>query len=218
MRTERPLLRLTPRVRGGSWRFYVIAPLVLVSLVSVGPFILAYKLFVGWWLNPILDRRYELKFREQVRADLAFLFHDFDGQFVPNERPDKYATLVTVEVSELRVVVSQHHGDYGISVARRESPEIKESLESVLEAIYERDGTDRKPRHTSLAELGELFREKFTEVKMALSKENYADIAAAIDRRHQMGMRRMARDFNKPNGFFDADLINPNDVTKRVPE
>jgi len=193
----------------------VIAPLVLVS---VGPIVLAYKLIVGWWLNPIVDRRYEQKFREQVRTDLAFLFHDFDGQLVPNERPDKYATLVTVEASELRVVVSQHHGDYGISVARRDSPEVKESLESVLEAIYERDGTRRKPRYISLTELGELFREKFTEVQMALSKENYADTAAAIDRSHQMGMQRMARDFNRPNGFFDADLINPNDLKKKVPE
>ncbi|HZW95748.1 MAG TPA: hypothetical protein VFF64_22560 [Candidatus Eremiobacteraceae bacterium] len=202
--------------RGGrSWRYYVIAPLVLVS---VGPIVLAYKLIVGWWLNPIVDRRYEQKFREQVRTDLAFLFHDFDGQLVPNERPDKYATLVTVEASELRVVVSQHHGDYGISVARRDSPEVKESLESVLEAIYERDGTRRKPRYISLTELGELFREKFTEVQMALSKENYADTAAAIDRSHQMGMQRMARDFNRPNGFFDADLINPNDLKKKVPE
>jgi len=202
--------------RGGrSWRYYVIAPLVLVS---VGPIVLAYKLIVGWWLNPIVDRRYEQKFREQVRTDLAFLFHDFDGQLVPNERPDKYATLVTVEASELRVVVSQHHGDYGISVARRDSPEVKESLESVLEAIYERDGTRRKPRYISLTELGELFREKFTEVQMALSKENYADTAAAIDRSHQMGMQRMARDFNRPNGFFDADLINPNDLEKKVPE
>lgn len=193
----------------------MIAPLVLVS---VGPIVLAYKLIVGWWLNPIVDRRYEQKFREQVRTDLAFLFHDFDGQLVPNERPDKYATLVTVEASELRVVVSQHHGDYGISVARRDSPEVKESLESVLEAIYERDGTRRKPRYISLTELGELFREKFTEVQMALSKENYADTAAAIDRSHQMGMQRMARDFNRPNGFFDADLINPNDLKKKVPE
>jgi hypothetical protein len=215
MRPERPWLRLTPRVRGRSWRYYVIAPLVLVS---VGPFVLAYKLIVGWWLNPILDRRYEHRFREQVRTDLAFLFHDFDGQFVPNERPDKYATLVTVEASELRVVVSQHHGDYGISVARRDSPEIKESLESVLEAIYEQGGTRRKPQYASLAELGELFREKFTEVQMSLSKENYAGTAAAIDRNHQMGMQRMVRDFNGPNGFFDADLINPNDLTKKVPE
>lgn len=213
MRPERPWLRLTPRVRGRSWRYYVIAPLVLVS---VGPFVLAYKLIVGWWLNPILDRRYEEKFREQVRTDLAFLFHDFDGRFVPNERADKYAMLVTVEASELRVVVSQHHGDYGISVARRDSPEIKESLESVLEAIYERDGTRRKPRYISLAEFGELFREKFGEVQMALSKENYADTAAAIGRSHQMGMQEMARDFNRPDGFFDADLVDPNDLKKKV--
>jgi hypothetical protein len=213
MRSERPWLRLTPRVRGKSWRFHVIAPLVRAA---VGSFVLAYKVIFGWWLNPILDRHYEKKFREQVRTDLWFLFHDFDGRFVPNERPSKYATLVTVEAAELRIVISQHHGDYGISVVRRDSPENKESLEAILEVIYEGEGSGRTPRYINLAELGELFREKFTQVQMALSKENYPDTVAAIDRSHQLGMQRMARAFNRPNGFFEADLVNPNDVTKKV--
>jgi hypothetical protein len=222
MRPERPLLRLTPRVRGRSWLYYVIAPLVLAV---IGPFVIAYKLIFGWWLNPMLDRRYEKKFREyekkfreQVRRDLSFLFDDFDGRFVSNGRPDKYAALATVEAAELRVEVSQHHGEYGISVASRDNPENRERLDSVLEVIYEREGAGRKPQHISLAELGGLFREKFTQVEMALSKENYPVTAAEIDRRHQLGMQRMARDFNRPGGFFDADLVNANELKKKAPK
>ena len=213
MRPERPLLRLTPRKRGRHWKFYVVAPLVWVT---VGPLILTYKLFFGWWLDPILGRHYEKKLREQVRTDLWFLFHNFDGRFVPNERPDKYATLVTVEAAELRVVVSQHHGEYGISVARRDRPEIKESLESVLDVICERAGAGRRPLSINLAEMGELFRKNFTQIQMAFSNENYPDTAAEIDRSHQLGMEKMARAFKGSNGFFDAELVNPNDLTKKV--
>lgn len=202
-------------MRGRRWQFYVLAPLVVVVF---GPFVLAYKLFFGWWLNPLLDRSYEKRLREQVRTDLAFLFHDFDGRFVPNERTVGYATLVTVESADLRIVVSQHHGDYGISVARRESPEIKESLASVLEAVYEQEGSRRKPSYINLAELGELFRENFSQVQMALSKEHYSDTAAAINRNHQLGMQKMAQTFNRPNGYFDADLVNPNDLAKKTPK
>src|ERR1700722_13218869 len=215
MRPQRQTLRLPPRARGRSWKYAVIGPL---ALIVGGPIVLAYRLFIGWWLNPILNMQLERKLREQVRTDLWFLFDNFNGRFVPNERRDKYATLVKVEAAELRVVISKHHGDYGISVARRDNPEIRENLESVLEAIYEREGARHRPQYINLAELGELFRKKFTEVQMALSKENYPDTAAAIDRNHQLGMQRMARDFNRSNGSFDADLVNPNDLMKKVPK
>lgn len=215
MRSKRPFLRLTPRARGRTWKDYVIVPLVLVT---VGPFVLAYKLFVGWWLNPLLTKRYERELQEKVRADLAFLFLDFDGRFVPNERPDKYASVVIVEVADLRVVISEHHGDYGISVARRDIPQGGESLDSILGVIYEREGSSRRPEYASLKELGKLFREKFDQVQMALSEERCPDTVAAIDRRHRQGMQRMAREFNRPDGFFDADVVNPSDLTKEIPK
>jgi hypothetical protein len=214
MRPERPWLRLTPRVRGRRWQYYVIAPLVLIVF---GPFFLIYKLFVGWWLNPILDRHFEKKLREQVRIDLAFLFQDFGGRFVPNDRTDKNATVVTVEAADLRVVVSQHHGDYGVSLARRESPKIAESLDSVLGTIYEKEGS-RKPSCINLNELGELFRRKFSEVQIALSSEHSPETVAAINRSHQLGMQRMAQAFNRPDGYFDADLVSPNDPLQKAPK
>ena len=193
----------------------MLAPLVLII---VGPFVLAYKLFVGWWLNPLLDRHYEKKLREQVRTDLAFLFLDFGGRFVANGRTDKYATLVTVEAADLRVVISQHHGEYGISVARRDRPEDGESLNSILGVIYEQEGTPREPMYVNLADLGELFREKFNQVQIAISGERYPDTVAAIDRRHRQGMREMAQAFNRPGGFFEADLVNPDDLAKKAPK
>jgi hypothetical protein len=213
MRAERPWLRLTPRVRGRRWQYYVIVPLVLIVF---GPFFLIYKLFVGWWLNPILDRHFEKKLREQMRIDLAFLFQDFGGRFVPNDRTDKNATVVTVEAADLRIVVSQHHGDYGVSVAKRESPEIAEGLDSVLGTIYEKEGS-RKPSCINLTELGELFRGKFNEVQIALS-EHYPETVAAIDGTHQLGMQRMAQAFNRQDGYFDADLIRPKDPPAKGPE
>jgi hypothetical protein len=212
MRSQRPLLRLTPRARERSWQFHAIAPLVLVI---VKPFILAYKLLFGWWLNPILEWHFEKKFREQVRTDLWFLFDNFDGQFVTS-KTNKYATLVTVEAADLRVVVSKHHGDYGISVARRDRPEDSESLDSILRAIYEQEGSLREPTYVNLADLGELFRKKFNQVQIALSEPHSPDTVAAIDRRHRQGMEKMAQAFNQPGGLFEADLVNPDDLVKKI--
>jgi hypothetical protein len=213
MRSERPLLRLTPRVRRKSWKYDVVAPLVMMI---IGPFVLAYKLLVGWWLNPILDERYEKKFREQIRTDLAFLFDDFDGHFVVNDLTHKNVALVMMEAANLRIMISQHHGDYGISVARRDSANSAESLYSILTAIYEREGSLRTATYVNLEDLGRLFREKFNEVQTALSDERYSDTVAAISRRHQQGMQRMVQAFNRPDGRFDADLVDPSDLAKKV--
>lgn len=215
MRPERPLVRLTPRGRGKHWQYYVVAPLVLIA---VGPFILAYKVLVGWWLDPLSDKHFEKKLQEQVRADLAFLFQDFHGQFVANNRTYKNEIVVTIETADLRVVVGQHHGDYGISVAPRVSPEMAESLVSVLKVIYEKDGSLREPVFMNLAELGELFRQKFNEVQTAVSREHYSDTVAAIDKSHQLGMQKMAQAFNRPGGFFEADIVSRNDLMKKRPE
>lgn len=213
MRPERPLLRLTPRIPGRRWQYYLLAPLVLIA---VGPFILAYKLLLGWWLNPILDKHFEKKLREQVRIAFAFLFQDFGGRFVANDRADRNAAVVTVEAADLRVVVSQHHGDYGITVAKRESPDSAESLDSVLEAIYKKEGCLRKPSYIKLIELGQLFRQKFDQVQIALSTEYYPDTVATINKTHQLGMQKMAQAFNRPDGFFDADVVSPNDLMKKA--
>jgi len=213
MHAERPFLRLTPRTRGRSrsWEYYVLKPLVLLA---VEPFVLAFKLFLGWWLGPLLNRHYEKELRQKVRTDLYFLFQDFDGRFVRNVRRDKSATIVTVETADLRVVISRHHGDYGIGVARRDRPENRESLDSILGAIYEREGSLHKPTYVNLADLGTLFREKFQQVQAALSGEHYPETLAAIDRRHQQEMESMAQAFNRPGGLFEADLVNPSDLTK----
>jgi len=215
MRSERPLLRLTPRAGGRSWKYYVFAPLVLII---IGPFVLAYKLLVGWWLDPLSNRHYEKKLREQVRNDLAFLFLDFGGRFVANERTDKYATLVTMEAADLRVVISQHHGDYGISLTRRDDRKHGESLDSILNIIYEREGSLRRPTYVNLGDLGRLFREKFDQVQMALSEESYPGTVAAIDGIQKQEMQRMAQAFNSQSGRFDADVVKLGDVTKRVPK
>ena len=212
MGPERPLLRLTPRIRGKRWQYYVLAPFVLTV---VGPIVIAYKLFLGWWLNPVLEKRSQAELRQWVRADFAFLFQDFGGQFVPNERADKNEIVVTIEAEHLRVTVSRHHGDYGIVVARRDHPGVAESLASILELIYENGGSLRKPSFVNLAELGELFRSKFDDIQVALSKERYFDTVTAIDRKHQLGIQRAAQVFNRPDGFFEADVVNPNDVMKR---
>lgn len=213
MRSERSLLRLTPRARGRSWKSYVLGSL---ALIIVGPFVLAYKLFFGWWLGPLLDWHYEKKLRERVRTDLAFLFLDFDGRFVANERTDQYATFVTVEAADMRLVISQHHGDYGISVARRDAPEKNESLESILAFIYEKEGPLHRPTYVTLEDLGRLLREKFNQVQMALSEERFPDTVAAGDRINRQQMQRMAQGFNKPGGLFDADVVNLRDIPKKV--
>jgi hypothetical protein len=215
MRSQRPLVRLTPRVRGKGWRYYAIAPLIFIA---VGPFILAYKVLLGWWLDPLSNKHYEKKLQEQVRTDLAFIFRDFCGQFVANGRTYKNEIVVTIETADLHVVVAQHHGDYAISVAPRSNPEMGESLRSVLKVIYETEGSPGEPQFTNLAELGELFRLKFNEVQAAVSREHFSDTIAAIDKNHQLGMQKMAQMFNRPDSYFDVDIVDANDLIKKNPE
>src|ERR1041385_9267916 len=133
MRSERPLLRLTPRIRKRGWQGYIIAPLVLIFFI---PFALGYKLFFGWWVDPLTDKHFEKKLREQVRNDFAFLFQDFDGRFVANERAYKNVTKVTVDAADLHIEVSQHHGDFGIRLSRQDNPEIAENLISIFEVFF----------------------------------------------------------------------------------
>jgi|ERR1700722_566477 hypothetical protein len=214
MHSERPWLRLTPRAHGRSWTYYVIKPLVLIV---GGTFVLAYKLLFGWWLNPILNWRSEKDLREKVRTDLWFLFDNFDGRFVAT-KSDKYATIVAVEAANLRVVICKHHGDYAVTVARRDRLKDRESLDSILRAIYDQQGSPREPMYIDLAGLGELFRKKFNQVQIALSEERYSDTVSAIDRRHRQAMQEMAQTFNRPDGFFEADLVNPVDLAKKSPK
>ena len=206
---------LTPRVRVRSWLRYVLPP---IFLIVCGPFILAYRLFVGWWLDPLSNKYFEKGLREQVRTDLAFLFRDFDARFVANNKSYKNAIAVVVEAADLRIVVSQHHGEYGISVARRDNPENTVSLDSILEVIYDKEGSPLKLSYTNLAELGELFRERFRDVLTAVGNECYADTVAAIDRRRQEGMQNMAQVFNRPGGFFEADVVSVSDLQKKAPQ
>lgn len=215
MHPERPFLRLTPRVQGKRWQYYVIAPL---ALIAIGPFVLGYKVFLGWWLNPLMNKHYEGKLREQVRTDFAFLFQEFGGRFVPNQQIDKNATVVTLQVADLRVVVSQHHGDYGITVSKLESPENTEDLDSVLEAIYKKEGSLRRLSYINLTELGELFRRNFEQIRVALSREHYPETVVGINENHQLGMQKMAQAFNRPDGYFKADLVWPNDKMKQAPK
>jgi hypothetical protein len=69
-----------------------------------------------------------------------------------------------------------------------------------------------------LAELGELFRQKFNQIQTAVFGEHYSDTATVIDAKHQLGMQKMARTFNRPDGYFEADIVSLSDLRKKPPE
>ena len=147
---------------------------------------MVYQIFFAWWFDPLTDRYFERKLKDQVRHDLAFLFDEEGARFVPNAGSSKSATVVTLETSDLRFNVTRHHGDQIFGVAPKHSPEQWEQVTSILQAI---DGNypisrakDMPSLDRNLIEIGLLLRPKLPQVKEAFSERHNSEVAARIDK------------------------------------
>jgi len=80
------LVKLAPRVPTKRFRVRLFEAAIFCL---IGSFVLVYQIFFAWWFDPLTDRYFERKLKDQVRHDLAFLF-DEEGKEISGARPPEF--------------------------------------------------------------------------------------------------------------------------------
>jgi hypothetical protein len=155
-----------PGSKPRQFLLWLVSP-VVVAFFSIGAM---YKAGLGWWLDPILQRRRNGGLREEIRSTFHFLFPD--GQFV-TERATKPLPfdLVSVAVrwNNLMIYFARGRGSESVSVGPihfRESHE----LGLLIAALGERHYSEQDLIST-FSDAASLLRPRLAELNLALSAE-----------------------------------------------
>jgi len=148
-----------------------------------------YRPFFGWWLDDLMNKRYEDKLKDQIRHALAFLFDDHGATFVPNDSGYEWTKgkMVTLEAGNVRFRISRDRNEDGAEIAPLHVPSDWRSLVTALVAVTaktkpvrSKDDLPRYPVFPDLFELGEWLKPHFRQLAQAYSIDNYAETKLAI--------------------------------------
>jgi hypothetical protein len=129
-----------------------------------------YSTFFGWY-DRILARRAKNELALEVQENLSFLFTEYCGQFVPNDRePPSMLDLakVTVAADDMRFMFSRDRGSIHAAVAPAHSPNEWQDLSALLQIIE-----SREVEFSRLPSVARLLRPRMSQIKSAISQGEF---------------------------------------------
>lgn len=91
----------TVRARILFFGLNVFRPLLLLLWFVSRAF---YKTILSWWLNPLLNRRFQKAFADEIKQAAPLLFVQYTGKVIPAPRPEvlePFLSHVTIAVGHL---------------------------------------------------------------------------------------------------------------------
>src|SRR5262249_3130302 len=98
-----------------------------------------YKIVLGWWLDPILDRKFRRAFAEDARGAMPFLLDRYGAKTVRDQSPesnDPYQGYVTLGAANLFLRFSKlREENYAIEVSPAYAPCNSRGLFDAVHAV-----------------------------------------------------------------------------------
>ena len=154
-------------------------PLAVIGFLIIG----IDKVFFSWWLSKRLAGRNDQVLAEGIKENLEFLFTDYDGQVVPNEKqtpPYFDWAQATVVTADLRFNFTRDRGIIFANVAPKQAPKDWQELSAVLTAIAIADGAEREVEFTRLPTIAVELKPQMLRVKDALSDRNFEGTKTSV--------------------------------------
>jgi hypothetical protein len=181
-----------------SWIVAILRP-PLVGLRFV--FTSIHTLLFAWWLDPLLVKRSNERFAQEIKDNLQFLFTDHRAEVIPNDREPPAAfdfAMLTIAVGDLLFRFLKGRGDMGVHVAPRRAPNEWHELSlvfSVIDTSVARQSSYRVPDvarwlKLHMGPLQEAFSEsRYPETKDRLSEVYGYDRAVTRQRETEINRR-----------------------------
>lgn len=135
-----------------------------------------YKLCFSW-LDERMTRKNELRFAEDIRACLTFLFSEHGAKVIPNEGvpfpPSFDGAYVTVAVGNLHLRFVRGRADFSVRVASAFSPNDWEDFRLVADGTAQWDMSKLEPRYYTLEAFEPVLRSRLDCLQEALSKDRF---------------------------------------------
>ena len=133
----------------------------------------AWWLLIGWWLDPVSQRKRNLALMEDVQANLNFLYSG--GQPIVEKRP----AILPFDYASARILLgnvyyrfTRGRGELNITLAPRHDPSRSHELSMVIAAL---DSAKLRPVGNDFASIGSAIRPRLEELESAFSENEYPE-------------------------------------------
>jgi hypothetical protein len=158
-------------------RFFVtiLRPPFLVLRFVIGNL---YKLCFGWY-DKRMSNKQDLRFADEIRTHLSFLFTEHDAHIVPNDGvpfPHSFdGAYVTIAVGTIRLRFIRGRGDFSVRVASEFAPRAWEEFVLAVTRIGGWDMSQPQPRpySYSLEDFESILRPRLGLLQQSLSKDHF---------------------------------------------
>jgi hypothetical protein len=133
-----------------------------------------WKLLFSWWLEPLLDRRYQESLQEDIRRHIPFLFFEHDAAFLPDVHKSRYGEVeAVIQMRDFRIKFSRFRDQHDVLVASNKQPDLFQEITAFLDNADFRAGRRRNPgvpySYSSWTEAGWILQQNWDRLTKALS-------------------------------------------------
>src|SRR6266849_5829558 len=154
-----------------NFLMFLVLPIIVVGGRLFG---WIYALLFGWWLDEREGRSADLRFAQEIREKIWFVFADHGALVVPTEGPLRRVmdcVYTTLEVGNMRLLVLRGRGDLTVRVAPKHLPSDWHELSLVDMVIETPQGIGPRASLSGLDDVRKLLMAKWAKLNEALSEE-----------------------------------------------
>jgi hypothetical protein len=157
-----------------------------IKFIVVG----SYRLIFAWWLGNLLDKRAEQHLKHRVRHDLGFLFSDFAGRFVRNDKSYPGGRVVTLETGNVLLRIAHDRGEDFVDLAPQSEPREWEALALGLMAIRVNppvtmaENLPPRPSFLALSDIAPQLKSQFAQLNEAYAAGKYQSTKQTLEMIH----------------------------------
>ena len=137
-----------------------------------------YKLILGCWLEPILNRSFRRAFAEDIRRAMPFLFERYGAKIIRDPSPesnDPYQDYVTLGASNLVFKFSKWRDEnFAIDVSPTYAPGDSRKLVDAIRAVNPAEKATGSISDVSWRPWGKILEPNFALLQEAFKEDNYA--------------------------------------------
>lgn len=134
---------------------------------------MVHKIFLGWWLDPLLQTRANEALWNDIQANLYWL--SAEGQRVEQRiaeiLPFDYAS-VCIDRGNIRFWITRGRGELNVSLAPRHLPQETTELPAVIAALESTDLEEQRPIE-GFSDVAEVLRSRMVALNGVFSEQGY---------------------------------------------
>ena len=133
-----------------------------------------WKVFFGWWLGPLLDKRSQERLEKAIRRDMPFLFSEHKAVFLPEVKRSRHGEVqAVIQLSEFRLLFLLFRDQHDVLVASNHQPDLFQEITAFLDNEDFHEGRRRNPgvpySYSNWTEAGSILQKNWDRLTVALA-------------------------------------------------